>query len=70
MVRFHQDMNEELKRLDAIRYGQPLPGYGLISIRQHDDSGEEFDLTRYVRITDEGREYLKLRDELFQSAAT
>jgi Predicted nucleotide-binding protein containing TIR-like domain len=70
MVRFHHDMYAELKRLDAIRYVEPQPGYGLISIRKYDGSSEEFDLTRYVRITGEGREYLKLRDELFQTSST
>jgi hypothetical protein len=68
MVRFHNDMYEELKRLDAIRYVQPQTGYGLVSIREHDGKVDEFDLKQYVRITDEGLEYLKLRDELFQSS--
>lgn len=63
-VRFHNDMYEELKRLDAIRYIQPQPGYGLRDIRNRDGSGDEFNLKQYVYITDDGREYLKLRDEL------
>ena len=67
-VRFHHDMYGELKRLDAIRYVQPQPGYGLVSIREYDGGGEEFDLKRYVHITDEGLEYLKLRDELFRAS--
>jgi hypothetical protein len=67
VVRFHHDMYEELKRLDAIRYVQPQPGYGLNSILAHDGSGDEFDLKQYVRITDDGLEYMKLRAELLQS---
>lgn len=64
MVRFHNDMYEELKRLDAIRYVQPQPRFGIISIRECDGNGDEFDLKQYVRITDEGLQYLKLRNEL------
>ena len=60
-------MYEELKRLDAIRYVQPQPGYGLNSILARDGSGDEFDLKQYVRITDDGLEYMKLRAELLQS---
>jgi hypothetical protein len=65
-VRFHNDMYEELKRLDAIRYIQPQPGYGIVSIRERDGRGDEFDLKQYVRITNEGLEYLKLREDLFR----
>ena len=68
MVKFHNDMYEELKRLDSIRYVWPQPGYGLVSIRERDGKGDEFDLKQYVRITDEGLKYLKLRDELFLSS--
>ena len=62
MVRFHNDMYEELKRLDAIRYVKPRPGRGIISIREQDGHGGEFDLKDYVEITGNGREYLKLRE--------
>jgi len=64
MVRFHNDMYDELKRLDAIRYVKPRPGYGIISIRERDGRGIEFDLRQYVEITNDGLEYLKLRDRL------
>jgi hypothetical protein len=60
-------MYEELKRLDAIRYIQPQPGYGLRDIRCQDGSSDEFDLKKYVHITTDGQEYLKLRDELLRS---
>jgi Predicted nucleotide-binding protein containing TIR-like domain len=67
MVGFHNDMYEELKRLDAIRYIQPQQGYGLRDIQSRDGRGDEFDLKQYVSITDSGKEYLKLRDELLNS---
>jgi hypothetical protein len=63
-VRFHGDMYHELRRLDALRYIQPKPGYGIESIKERDGSGDEFDLKQYIYITIEGREYLKIRDEL------
>lgn len=67
-VNFHWDMYLELKRLDAIRYVRPQPGYGLVSIEERNGSVEEFDLKQYVRITTEGLEYLKLREELFRAS--
>jgi hypothetical protein len=36
MVQFHNSMIEELNRLDAIRYIQPKPGYGIESVRERD----------------------------------
>jgi Predicted nucleotide-binding protein containing TIR-like domain len=68
LVRFHWEMYHELKRLDAIRYVQPQPGYGIVSVQERDGSGNEFDLKQYVRITEQGLEYLKLRDELFYAS--
>ena len=67
-VVFHWDMYGELRRLDALRYVQPQPGYGIESIKERDGSGEEFDLKQYVYITEEGVEYLKLRGELLGSS--
>ena len=69
MVRFHNHMIDELHRLDAIQYVRPKRGYGMTSIRARDGSDEPFDLKQYCEITNEGREYLKLRDELLQSAS-
>jgi hypothetical protein len=63
-VSFHWDMQNELKHLDAMRLVQPREGYGLVSIQDHSQSGEQFDLKRYVQITDRGIEYLKLLNEL------
>jgi len=67
MVRFHNHMIDELHRLDAIRYVQPKPGYGMTSIRERDGSNHEFDLKQYCEITGEGLRYLELRDELLHS---
>lgn len=67
MVHFHNHMIDELHRLDAIRYVQPKPGYGMTSIRERDGSDRAFDLKQYCEITTEGLQYLKLRDELLQS---
>jgi len=67
MVRFHNHMIDELHRLDAIRYVQPKPGYGMTSIRERDGSDQPFDLKQYCEITTEGLHYLKLRDELLQA---
>jgi len=63
-VSFHWGMYEELKRLDAIHYVQPQPGYGINSFKERDGSGAEFDLKQYVQITPDGLEYLRLRDEI------
>ena len=69
LVRFHESMIKELERLDALRYIQPKPGYGIVNIRERDGRGDEFDLKQYVYITNEGLEYLKLRDQFPSSAS-
>jgi hypothetical protein len=69
MVQFHNSMVQELNRLDAIRYVRPAPGYGIESIRERDGRDKQFDLKQYVQITDDGLEYLRLRDELLQPSA-
>jgi hypothetical protein len=61
------DMYEELKRLDSIQYIERQPGYGITSIHRQADIPGEFDLKQYVRITDQGLEYLKLRTSLFET---
>jgi hypothetical protein len=63
-VQFHNSMVSELNRLDAIRYVRPRDGYGIESIRARDGTGFRFNLKEYVEITNEGLEYLKLRDEI------
>ena len=69
MVRFHNNMIDELHRLDAIRYVAPNPGYGMTSIRERDGNDREFDLKQYCQITSEGLRYLELRDELVESGS-
>jgi len=64
MVRFHARMLDELHRLRAIRYVEDNPGYKISSIKERDGRPEEFDLKQYVRISPEGRAYLRLRDQL------
>ncbi len=67
LVHFHWDMFDELLRLRAIGYIEPLPGYGISYIKVHDGTDREFDLKTYVRITKEGLEYLRMREELLAS---
>jgi hypothetical protein len=67
MVRFHNDMMLEVKRLDALGYVKPQAGYGINSIRERDGRGEKFDLKQYIRLTEEGAEYLKLREEMLRA---
>jgi hypothetical protein len=63
-VRFHHDMMAELKHLDALRYVQPHAGKGLNDIYERDGRNEHFDLKQYVYLTEAGREYLRLLEEL------
>ncbi|AQZ68459.1 unnamed protein product [[Actinomadura] parvosata subsp. kistnae] len=67
-ARFRQDgkLQLELERLDAMAFVEPVDTQrGLNAIREdHGHTYEEFDLTRYVRITKAGREYLRLREKL------
>jgi hypothetical protein len=63
-VRFHHDMMAELKHLDALRYVQPRAGKGLNHIYERDGKSEHFDLKQYVYLTEAGREYVRLLDEL------
>jgi hypothetical protein len=64
LVWFHNDMMAELKHLDARRYVLPHPGKGLNHIYERDGKAEKFDLKNYVHVTDMGREYLRLLDQL------
>ena len=62
MVRFHRNMLDEVLRLRALGYVAPNPGRGITHIKERDGSADEFDLKQYMHITDQGREYLKLRE--------
>ena len=70
VVRFGRIMLDELNRLDAIGYIQPVDVRGLNAIEADHGSGlDDFDLKTYVEITKEGREYLALRAQLAARAA-
>ncbi len=70
MVKFHNDMIQEIKRLVAVGYVTTLRGHKVESMRERDGRGDKFDLKQYVGITDEGTAYLKLRTELLKGEAT
>jgi len=67
LARFRQDrkLQMELERLDAMGFLEPVDPRGLNAIPQdHEHIYEEFDIKRYVAITQAGREYLRLREQL------
>jgi len=65
---YSDDLFEELKRLRAMGLAQNHQGVGLADIRRdYKDRNKQFDLKRFFYITEQGREYLKLRNELMQS---
>jgi hypothetical protein len=66
LVQFHNSMIQELNRLDAIRYVRPKAGFGIESIRERDGTDRRFDLKQYVEITNEGLEYLRLREQALE----
>ena len=62
---YSDDLDNDLKRLRALGLVQNHEGVGLRAIRRdYEDKNEQFDLKRFFFITEEGREYLKLRSEL------
>lgn len=65
VVRFGNIMQDELTRLDGMEFIRPTGPGGLNAIRDQHGSGlDDFDLKNYVEITQEGREYLSLREQL------
>jgi hypothetical protein len=69
-VKFSTSMVGELKRLHAIVYIVPLDSRGLDAIEEDHGSGEkDFDLKKYVSITQQGRQYLSLREQVTASTA-
>jgi hypothetical protein len=69
LVKYHPDMYQELKHLDAMGFLRPRADHGLVDIRNqyvHKEQ-EQFDLKEFVEITEQGREYLKLCDKLASS---
>ncbi len=67
-VRYHPRMYDELRRLDALQFVAPADGHGLVDIRNEYARREnlEFDLKHYVYLTDDGRTYLSLLEELMR----
>ena len=64
---YSEDLYDELKRLRAMALAANKEGVGLRNIREgYKDRNERFDLKRFFYITDQGREYLRLRGELSQ----
>ncbi|GIH93056.1 hypothetical protein ACFFMN_02655 [Planobispora siamensis] len=62
-VQYSNHMVRELERLDAMRFVVPVQKAGINAIRRdHEAPDDRFNLQDYVRITNRGREYLKLLD--------
>lgn len=62
---YSDDLFSEMKRLRAMGLVANHQGTGLGAIRAaYKDRNEQFDMKRYFFITQQGREYLQLRDEL------
>jgi hypothetical protein len=71
LVRYSVDMLTELKHLRAMDLIMNRPESGLRTIEQrYRESQEEFDLCEHFSITEHGREYVKLRDEIISESST
>lgn len=69
-VRYSADLINELRHLRAMSLAQNKDGTGLRAITdRYKNSPEEFDLREHFYITDQGREYLRVRSELEAVAA-
>jgi hypothetical protein len=65
LVRFSADMMTELRHLRAMELVMNRPDTGIRAIEdRYRGNREEFDLSKHFYITDHGREYLKLREEV------
>jgi hypothetical protein len=70
IVRFGNIMQGELTHLDAMEFIRPTGPGGLNALRDNHGSGlDDFDMKDYVEITQEGREYLALREQLASRTA-
>ncbi len=68
---YSDDMLNELKRLRAMNLIQNFEGTGLTSIRNsYQGKNQQFDLKRFFYITEHGREYMRLRDELLRETGS
>jgi hypothetical protein len=64
-VQYHPRMYEELRELDAKKFIEPLEGRGIIDIKKDNEwHRNEFNLKTYVRLRQEGKEYLELLDKV------
>jgi hypothetical protein len=64
---YSADLYNEVKRLRAMALIANFDGRGLGNIRsEYKDRNERFNLKDFFYITDRGREYLRLRNELAQ----
>ena len=72
MIPFEPNLYKYLHRLDGLNFIQPNKGFGLWDIvQEHKDDEKlpynerpEFDLKKYVYITDDGKRYLKTLSDL------
>jgi Predicted nucleotide-binding protein containing TIR-like domain len=67
---YSDDLYNEVKRLRAMNLVQHHDGVGLATIRNnYKDKNKQFDLKRFFYITEQGHEYLRLRNDLMQEAS-
>jgi hypothetical protein len=65
--RYSDEMYNELKRLRALGLANNHAGTGLTTMKNaYGHTSQEFDLRRFFYVTEQGREYLRLRAELTQ----
>jgi len=68
---YSDDMLAELKRLRAMNLVHHYEGVGLTAIRdRYKNKNQQFDLKKFFYITEQGREYLNLRNSLLLEGAT
>ena len=66
LVHYNHRMFDEVRRLHTLNYVRTHSDGigGVTSIRQFDGRADQFDLKSFIAITDEGREYLRIRSQL------
>ncbi|UJB72332.1 hypothetical protein HRE53_27460 (plasmid) [Acaryochloris sp. 'Moss Beach'] len=71
IVKYGPDFFNEIERLDAIGFIEPIKNEGLVSIKNdHGRDGEEFSLREYVDITEKGEKYLQIYDDFSAKVST
>jgi uncharacterized membrane protein len=68
LIRYEPDLYGYLHRLDGLKFIQPNPGFGLVTIEQRHKADEalpfddrpQFDLKEFVYVTDDGKNYLSI----------